>query len=256
MARVLITGSSSGLGLLAGQLLVEQRHEVVLHARDDQRAAETRAALPEAAAVLVGDVSTLAAMQNLADQANAHDRFDAVIHNVGLGHRVPGRATTADGLSLLWAVNVLAPYVMTALVERPDRLVYLTSGLHSGGSPSLDDPQWADRRWNSGQAYSDSKLHDVLLAFGVARRWPEVFSNAVNPGWVATRMGGPSAPDDPDQGRRTQAWLAVAEDPAARTTGRYFFHQQPFDAAPAANDTALQDRLLDYCAQRSGIPLP
>jgi len=256
MAKVFITGSSDGLGLLAGRLLAEQGHEVVLHARNEARAEDTRAALPGAAAVLTGDVSSLAAMRDVAEQANGWGRFDAVIHNVALGYRETRRIETVDGLSRLWAVNVLAPYVLTALLHPPGRLVYLSSGMHTGGDPSLDDLQWERRRWNGSQAYADTKLHDVLLAFGVARRWPGVLSNAVDPGWVPTRMGGPGAPDDLAQGYQTQAWLAVSEDPAARVTGRYFHHQQPGSVNPAARDPERQDRLLAACQEVSGIALP
>src|SRR5579862_5696867 len=145
MARVFITGSSEGLGMMAGRLLAEQGHEVVLHARTQARAQSTRVALPQAKAVLVGDLSTVAVMRDVAGQANALGRFDAVIHNVGIGYREPRRIESADGLSQLWAVNVLAPYLLTALMHRPDRLVYLSSGMHTGGDPSLDDPQWSGR---------------------------------------------------------------------------------------------------------------
>ena len=255
MARVFITGSADGLGLMAGRLLAEEGHAVVLHARNEARAEATRAALPRAEAVLVGDLSTLAAMRGVAEQANRSGRFDAVIHNVALGYREPGRMETEDGVSRLWAVNVLAPYVLTALMERPDRLVYLSSGMHTGGDASLRDLQWTTRRWNGSQAYADTKLHDVLLAFGVARRWPGVLSNALTPGWVPTRMGGPGAPDDLDQGHRTQAWLAVSDDPAARVTGAYFYHQRPASVHPSAHDPGLQDRLLDYCGEISGVAL-
>lgn len=255
MARVFITGSSDGLGLMTGRLLVDQGHTVVLHARSAARADDTRAALPQAEAVLVGDVSTLDAIHGVADQANGLGRFDAVIHNVGLGYREPRRVATVDGLSQLWAVNVLAPYVLTATLHRPDRLVYLSSGMHTGGTADLDDLQWTRRRWSGSAAYSDSKLHDLLLAFGVARRWPGVLSNAVSPGWVATRMGGPGAPGDLDQAHRTQAWLAVSDDPRARVTGGYFHHRQPVGTHPAARDTGLQDQLLDRCAELSGAAL-
>jgi NAD(P)-dependent dehydrogenase (short-subunit alcohol dehydrogenase family) len=255
MASVFITGSSDGLGLLLGRRLAEEGHTVVLHARSKSRADDARAALPQAAAVLIGDLSTLAAMREVAEQANAHGRFDAVVHNVGLGYREPRRVETSDGLSQLWAVNVLAPYTLTALMHRPGRLVYLSSGMHLGGDPSLNDPQWAQRRWNGSQAYSDTKLHDLLLAFGVARRWPDVPTNAVSPGWVPTRMGGPGAPDDLDRAHLTQAWLAVSDEPAALETGRYLYHQQPADINPAGRDEELQDRLLDYCRNLSGTAL-
>lgn len=255
MARVFITGSSDGLGLMAGRLLAQQGHAVVLHARNAQRAEDARAALPGAEAVVTGDLSTIAVMWDVADQASRHGPFDAVIHNVGIGNREPRRVGTADGLSLLWAVNVLAPYTLTALMARPARLVYLTSGMLLAGDPSLEDLQWSARRWNGSQAYSDSKLHDLMLAFGVARRWPDVRSNAVSPGWVATRMGGPGAPDDLDQAHRTQVWLAVGDDGAARETGGYFYHQRPADAHPAARDPNLQDRLFEACRKLSGAAL-
>jgi NAD(P)-dependent dehydrogenase (short-subunit alcohol dehydrogenase family) len=255
MARIFITGSSDGLGLMAGRLLAEQGHGVVLHARNEARAEDARAALPEAEAVLVGDLSTLAAMRDVANQANARGRFDAVIHNVALGYREPVRVKTADGLSQLWAINVLAPYVLTALMQKPGRLVYLSSGMHTRADPSLDDLQWSKRPWNGSQAYSDTKLHDVLLAFGVARRWPDVLSNAMTPGWVPTKMGGAGAPDDLDQAHLTQTWLAVSDDPEARATGRYFYHRRLGDVNPAASDPALQDRLLEACRKASGLAL-
>ncbi|MEZ4375379.1 MAG: SDR family oxidoreductase [Polyangiaceae bacterium] len=254
MAKVFITGSADGLGFMAGELLSSQGHSVVLHARSRARAGDVRQALPAAEAVVVGNVSTLKAMRELAEQVNRLGPFDAVIHNVAVGYREPRRVETVDGLSELWAINVLAPYVLTALIERPQRLIYLSSGMHFGGDVSLADLQWKKRRWNGSQAYADSKLHDTLLAFGVARRWPDVYSNAVSPGWVRTKMGGPSAPDDLDQGHRTQAWLATSDD--ARLTGGYYYHLEPGDLLPAAQDAALQDRLLESCKEASGIPLP
>jgi len=240
---------------MAGQLLAEQGHSFVLHARDEARAKDARAALPEADAVLVGDVSEISEMRRLVDRANATGRFDAVIHNVGIGYQEPRRIETRDGLSKLWAVNVLAPYVLTALMERPERLVYLSSGMHLGADPSLEDLQWAERPWSGSQAYSDTKLHDVLLAFAVACRWPDVSSNAVSPGWVATRMGGPAATDDLSQGHLTQVWLAVSDDPDARASGRFLYHMKPGRLNPVARDTSLQDRLMEYCREVSGVEL-
>jgi len=196
MARIFITGSSDGLGLMAARLLVEWGHRVTLHARNEQRAADARRSLPQAEGVAVGDLSSMAQMRQVAEQVNASGGFDAVIHNVGVGYREPRRIATADGLSHVFAVNVLAPYLLTALIAPPARLVYLSSGMHMGGEASLDDPQWTARRWDGAQAYSDSKLFDVMLAFAVARRWPGVLANALEPGWVPTKMGGAGAPDD------------------------------------------------------------
>ena len=156
----------------------------------------------------------------------------------------------------MFAVNVLAPYLLTALMARPGRLVYLSSGMHRGGNSDLADLQWVGRHWNGSQAYSDSKLYDVVLAFAVARLWPGVLSNALEPGWVATRMGGPAAPDDMSQAPVTQAWLAVSDDPAATVTGRYFYHQRPRPTHPAASSPSVQDQLLAACAELSGVELP
>jgi NAD(P)-dependent dehydrogenase (short-subunit alcohol dehydrogenase family) len=255
MARVFITGSSDGLGLMAGRLLADQGHRIVLHARNEARAADARQAAPEAEAVVVGDLETIAATKDVAAQVNALGRFDAVIHNAAVGFREELR-TTGDGLPHVFAVNTLAPYVLTALIERPKRLVYLSSGMHERAKANLDDILWRKRRWDGSAAYSESKLHDVMLAFAVARLWPDVRSNAMTPGWVATRMGGAGAPDDIQQAHRTQAWLAASDDPAARTTGGYFYHLKRREPNPEARDAALQDKLIAICREISGIEIP
>jgi NAD(P)-dependent dehydrogenase (short-subunit alcohol dehydrogenase family) len=254
MARVFVTGSTDGLGLMAARLLVEQGHTVTGHARDQRRADDVRSVLPTNA-VAVGDLWSIAGMRAVADQVNALGRHDAVIHNAGVGYREPRRIATPDGLAHVFAVNVLAPYVLTALIERPQRLVYLSSGMQRGGRSDLSDAQWEHRRWNGSQAYADSKLFDTMLAFAVARMWPDVLSNSVDPGWVATRMGGAGAPDDLAAGSVTQVWLAVSHDPAASVTGEHFCHQRPHRPHPDAHSTEHQDALLDYCAERSGISL-
>lgn len=255
MASIFISGSSTGLGLMAGELLAGQGHSVVLHARSADRAADARRALPGAEAVVVGDLSTIAGARSVAEQVNALGGFDAVIHNAAVGHLEP-HTPTPDGLPHVFAVNTLAAYILTALIERPKRLVYLSSGMHRGADASLDDILWRDRTWHGSTAYAESKLHDAMLAFAAARRWPSVFSNAVEPGWVATRMGGAGAPDDLDQGHRTQAWLAAGDDPAADVTAGYFYHLQRTEPNPQAHDRALQDRLLAICAEISGVALP
>jgi NAD(P)-dependent dehydrogenase (short-subunit alcohol dehydrogenase family) len=256
MARIFITGSSEGLGLMAAQLLAGEGHQVTLHARNAARAADARRSLPAAEAFVVGDLSSIAETRRLAGSINTSGKYDAVIHNAGVGYREPHRIETLDGLKRVFAINVLAPYLLTALITPPGRLVYLSSGMHTGGNASLDDPQWNTRRWNGAQAYADSKLFDVVLAFAVARRWPRVFSNALEPGWVPTKMGGPSAPGDLSLASVTQAWLAVSDDPAARVTGQYFYHQKLHHVDPAARRTDLQDKLLAYCARLTSTPHP
>jgi NAD(P)-dependent dehydrogenase (short-subunit alcohol dehydrogenase family) len=192
----------------------------------------------------------------VAEQVNGLGLFDAVIHNAAIGYREPWRIATEDGLPQVFAVNTLAPYILTALIKKPKRLVYLSSGLHRNGDASLKDLEWEHRPWQGQQAYSDSKLHDVLLAFAVARRRPGVLSNALEPGWVPTKMGGAGAPDDLDEGHRTQVWLAVSNDPAATVTGGYFYHMRPRAPKPATRELELQEQLLDACKRFSGVDLP
>jgi len=255
MSRIFISGSSDGLGLMAGRRLANQGHEVVLHARNDARAADAKKALPKAAAVVVGDLATIAAAKDVARQVNALGSFDAVIHNAAVGYR-EAHSLTHDGLPHVFAVNTLAPYALTALIERPKRLVYLSSGMHARAEAHLDDILWRKRPWDGSSAYAESKLHDVMLAFAAARRWPSVLSNALTPGWVPTKMGGAGAPDDIDQGHLTQAWLATSDDPAARTSGGYFYHLARREPNPEAHDVALQDRLIDICREISGVDMP
>lgn len=255
MSRIFISGSSTGLGLMAGELLASKGHQVVLHARNANRAEETRRALPQAEAVVVGDIETIAGAKDLAVQINALGHFNAVIHNAAVGYREDHRVTS-DGLPHLFAINTLSAYILTALIERPEKLVYLSSGMHHHADANLDDILWKRRRWNGSTSYAESKLHDAMLAFAVARRWPDVLSNALEPGWVPTKMGGPGAPDDMDQAHLTQAWLAAGDDPKAQGTGGYFYHLKRMAPNPRAKDPVLQDRLIAICAEISGVALP
>lgn len=241
---------------MAAQLLIEQGHHVVLHARNEARGRDAMTVVPGAEAVVTGDLSSMAGVRGVAEEANALGRFDAVIHNAAVGYQEPRRIETEDGLPHVFAVNSLAPYLLTALIQKPKRLVYLSSGLHRNGDASLRDLAWKERPWAGTQAYSDSKLHDVLLAFAVARHWPHVFSNALEPGWVPTKMGGPGAPDDLDQGHRTQVWLAVSDDPAAKVSGEYFYHLKPRAPKASVLDTDTQEKFLEACWRFSGVKLP
>src|SRR5215831_12648082 len=229
-------------------------HDVVLHARTRERATALSDLAPDAAGVVIGDLSSAAETREVADQVNQIGRMDAVIHNSGV-YLEPSRGTTAEGHAKTLAVNTLAPYILTALIDRPDRLIYLSSGLHRAGAGSLGDIDWTGRRWNAAQAYSESKLHVTALALTLARVWPGVPSNAVDPGWVPTRMGGPAATDDLEMGHLTQTWLAVSNDAAATVSGGYWYHRQRQPPAPAAGDPAFQDQLIDRLATLTGVAL-
>jgi NAD(P)-dependent dehydrogenase (short-subunit alcohol dehydrogenase family) len=136
--RVFITGSSDGLGKMAAEFLIAEGHRVVLHGRSDRRAKEALNTVPKAEAAVVGDLSSLAQTKSVAEQVNKHGAFDAIIHNAGVGYREPKRLVTEDGLPHVFAINTLAPYVLTALITKPKRLVYLSSGMHHGANTNLD----------------------------------------------------------------------------------------------------------------------
>jgi NAD(P)-dependent dehydrogenase (short-subunit alcohol dehydrogenase family) len=252
--RIFITGSTDGLGRAAADALISDGHEVLLHARNRQRATALSDLAADAAGVVIGDLASAAETRDLAGQVNQTGRMDAVIHNAGV-FLEPSRAATADGHAKTLAVNTLAPYLLTALIDRPDRLIYLSSGLHHTGAGSLRDIDWTGRPWNARQAYAETKLHVTALALTLARAWPDVLSNAVDPGWVPTKMGGPNATGDLQMGYLTQTWLAVSNEAAATVSGGYWYHRQRQAPAPQAGDPAFQDQLMDRLAALTGVAL-
>lgn len=254
MSRVFITGSTDGLGLAAARTLIDEGHEVVLHARSRERAAALADLSGEARGIVVGDLSSAAETRGVAEQVNALGKMDAVIHNAGI-YRVASRSATTEGHATTLAVNTLAPYILTAIIERPDRLIYLSSGMHRGGRPMLHDIDWKERRWDYTQAYSESKLYVTALALAISRLWPGVLSNAVDPGWVPTKMGGASATDDLEEGHLTQTWLAVSNDPGARVSGGYWFHRKRQAPAAEATSVSFQDQLVSALAKLTGVSL-
>lgn len=224
MSRVLVTGASTGIGLAAVHELLGLGHEVLAHARNGDRP------LPDGAEPVLGDLSETARLPELAARVGA---VDTVIHNAGV----------LRGPELL-AVNVLAPYALGALIPA-ERMIVISSSMHRGGSASsIADLDGID--------YSDSKLLVTMLAAAIARRGG-TSAQAVDPGWVPTRMGGSSASDDLLLGHRTQALLADGSL-AAPAGFSYWFHERRQQPHPAVLDAAAQDALLDALAQRTGVP--
>lgn len=243
MARIFVTGVAEGLGRATVETLLAAGHQVVGHVRGRARLPAVQDLLARGAAIVLGDLADARETHAVADQVNALGTMDAVVHNAGV----------YDDPRVL-AVNVVAPYLLTALIARPRRLVYLSSGMHRGGRPTLDGLDWTGRRATA--SYSDSKLFVTALAAAVAQRWPDVFCNSVDPGWVPTRMGGPNAPDDLRLGHLTQEWLATNDDTEARTSGGYWHHQRRVDPHPAVRDLAFRARLLAELERVTGVGLP
>jgi NAD(P)-dependent dehydrogenase (short-subunit alcohol dehydrogenase family) len=243
MARIFVTGSADGLGHLAAKALTSQGHNVVLHARNPERGVEALRKVPGAETVFTGDLSSIEQTKKLANEVNNSGAFDAIIHNAGV-YQVSSR--------IIFAVNVLAPYILTCLIQKPKRLIYLSSGMHLQGRPNFEN----FNRDTDRISYSDSKLHVLMLSNAVARKWPEVYSNTVNPGWVPTKMGGHGAPDDLQKGYETQVWLATSNDDKAQVSSRYFYHQKERSFNPAASDVSLQEKFLQLCENITGLAYP
>ncbi|MEV6302597.1 SDR family NAD(P)-dependent oxidoreductase [Actinoplanes sp. NPDC051861] len=234
MSRILVTGSTDGLGRAAADSLLTLGHDVVVHARNPSRATALDPLADRGARVVVADFARRDEVEHLA--AELPEPFDAVIHNAGV-------YTGPD----IMPVNVIAPYLLTALMPLPQRLVYLSSGSHYSGRPKPSGVVGS---------YADSKLFVTTLAAAVARLYPDVLSNAVDPGWVPTKMGGPGAPDDLELGHRTQEWLVTSEEPRALVSGAYWYHQQMRAPHEAVNDEEFQERLLRTLAEETGVSLP
>jgi NAD(P)-dependent dehydrogenase (short-subunit alcohol dehydrogenase family) len=243
MARVFITGSADGLGQLAAKALIAQGHQVVLHARNETRGQQAMAQVRGAEGVLTADLAIIDDTKELAAKVNALGSFNAVIHNAGVYQ---------DSAEQIFAVNTLAPYILTCLIHRPERLIYLSSGMHMQGHFRPESFKARVGRIT----YSDSKLHVLMLAKAAARRWTDVYSNAVDPGWVPTKMGGRGAPDDLQKGYETQVWLSTSNDTKAMVSGNYFHHQKVTHHNPEADDVRLQEKFLSLCEELTGVSFP
>jgi NAD(P)-dependent dehydrogenase (short-subunit alcohol dehydrogenase family) len=240
--RIFVTGSADGLGRAAADTLLGAGHEVVVHTRSNGRLAAVRDLTDRGAAAVVGDLADVEEVRGVAEQVNQLGRMDAVIHNAGVYRG-----------STILPVNIVAPYLLTALMHQPERLIYLSSGSHYGGRARVDGLDWSGRRGPG--SYSDSKLFVTTLMAAVAARWRATLSNAVDPGWVPTKMGGSGAPDDLRLGHLTQEWLATSDDDDARTSGGYWFHQRRRQPHPSVHDQRFQHELLDELVRFTGVSL-
>lgn len=240
MAKIFITGSTDGLGLLAAKELLKQGHEVFLHARNQERKEEVMKNNPAFKKVFVADFADVQQIIALANEVNQVGKFDVIIHNAGV--------YTASG-EAIFTVNVLAPYILSCLLEKPQRLIYVSSDMHLGGHSKIDNIK---NNLNS-ITYSDSKLQVLMLCKALARAWPGAYANALHPGWVPTKMGGKGAPDDLEKGYETQVWLAVNNDNEALVNGKYFFHKKQSRYHIDADNIILQNKLIALCEEITGV---
>jgi NAD(P)-dependent dehydrogenase (short-subunit alcohol dehydrogenase family) len=255
--RILITGSSDGLGLLTAKLLTSRSHTVYLHARNPSRARDALTACPSATHCLIGDLSTISGIKNFAAEANAHGPYDVVMHNAGL--YLGPFARTEDGIPALVAVNTLAPYILTCLMNKPRRLIFVSSQLHQNGNTSLNDLTWQQRgeaEWgNGGQGYADSKLHNIMFGFAFARYYG-IPTASVDPGWVKTKMGGPSAMDDMDAAVETFALVCTGEGEVGKKDTGHWYQGRERGYREEANDVEIQEKLLKILEEVTGVKVP
>lgn len=232
MSKIFVTGSTDGIGFLVAQQLLKDGHEVHLHARNEQRSHDVKQKLEQETSVLIADLSVINEVKRLARELNERGPYDAIIHNAGV---------LSVASEVIFRVNVLAPYLLTKWVEKPKRLIYLSSSMHRGGKAF-------NGNFNIQKiSYSDSKLYVMALMRAFARQNPKLYVNAVDPGWVPTKMGGRSAPDNLQKGYETQAWLATSQDKEVLVSGKYFYHKRQQTPNPAIDGLAFQERLLDAC---------
>ena len=242
MSRILITGSTDGLGRASAVALLEGGHQIIVHARTRERAGAVSELTDRGAGLIIANLADRQAVLDAAGKLNEGPTIDAVIHNAGV----------ISGSSIL-PVNVIAPYLFTALLRTPTRHVYVSSSMHRGGRANLDGLDWSGVRATA--SYSDSKLFVAALSAAVADRLaPAILANAVDPGWVATKMGGAGAPDDFDLGHLTQERLAT--DTALLESGGYWYHGELQRPLAAVNDFAFQSRLLSALQTATAVALP
>jgi NAD(P)-dependent dehydrogenase (short-subunit alcohol dehydrogenase family) len=248
MATVCITGATDGIGLATAKVLSAAGHRVLVHARSELRGRPIVQGLDGDAHLVTGDLAQLAEVRTLAEQIAGHGPLDVLIHNAGVWVRGDTPRVSLDGFETTFAVNVLAPHLLTALIaERlSGRLIWLGSGMARSGRVRPDalaverDPR---------QAYADSKACDVALAMAWGRRLPQVASAAVDPGWVKTKLASRGAPGDPQESADTLCYCAIEADLARAP---YWRDRRPVPVPQHLRDPALQDALAAACDRLAG----
>lgn len=254
--RMLVTGSTEGIGAGVAAALEAAGVEVVRHARNEERATRLRASTPGVGDVVVGDLASLDSTRDLARRITDAGPFEAVVHNAGWSPPGPERPLTADGIEATFQVNALSLYVLLASTPLPPRVVLVSSDSITRATLDPDDLQHR-QGWTTPAAYADSKLAGTAIVFALGRRRPDVLATAAHPGWVQTKMSaGSAAPLSIEQGADTPTWLAVSDDPEALVSGAFYVDRARTVLNPQAADESLQERLLQVCADLTGITFP
>ena len=243
MGTIAVTGSTDGIGLAAARTLLARGHRVLVHARSEERGRPVVAGLDGDVALVTGDLASPAAVRALADQLRRHAPLDVLVHNAGVWVRGDVPRRTRDGLETTFAVNVLAPHLLTALLADAvtGRLLWLGSGMARSGRP---DPARLGDEDDPRRAYAQSKAGNVALAIGWGRRLPHLASAAVDPGWVPTKLASPGAPGQVQRAGDDLAWCAVDADLRAAP---YWKDRRPTPVPPQLRDPGLHDALLAGC---------
>jgi NAD(P)-dependent dehydrogenase (short-subunit alcohol dehydrogenase family) len=265
---VVITGATSGIGLVAAEVLAEMGARMVLVARDPGRAEEALESLREEGpgvthSVHYADLSRIPEMKRVAGEiAAAEPRIDVLINNAGALFGT--RQVTPDGLEMTFATNHMAYFVVTlGLAERLQgtpgaRVVNTSSDAHKPRRLDFDDLQSA-KRYRGFPVYGRSKLCNILFTRELARRWrgTGVTVNCLHPGFVATRFGDGSGgffervvgvakhfAITPAKGAETIIHLA-SSDAVAKVSGAYFYKCREAESSEAAQDDEAAKRLWD-----------
>lgn len=252
MSTICITGATDGIGLATTRRLLGDGHRVLVHARSEERGRTVLADLTGDAVLVTGDLANLTAVRTLAAQIADHGPLDVLVHNAGVWVRGATPPTSADGFETTFAVNVLAPHLLTTLLGDTvgSRLLWLGSGMAGSGRP---DPRHLGSATDPSRAYADSKAADVALALAWGRRLPHLASAAVDPGWVRTKLASRGAPGDPEDSADALTFCCTEADLASAP---YWKGRRPIPVPTHLSDESFQDALADACDRLLPLPEP